>query len=259
MKKHDETKVCTARDVEREIHKLQSPVKAALSARFFKTGKGEYSEGDIFLGLTVPETRTIVKKYWRELPYPEVEQLLTSKFHEVRLAALHILVARYKASATHKERKTIFTLYTKHTKHINNWDLVDASAAQIVGPYISEEMEHEERLRFIEKYCQSTHLWENRIIVVASHYQIKKGNEKLLFFVARKLMHHPHDLMHKAIGWMLREVGKQERTVLTNFLTAHAHEMPRTMLRYALEHYGEKERAHFMMQKRIREQSGVRG
>lgn len=244
------TKV-TYQEVELALHSLRNTKRAALCARYFKTGKGEYAEGDMFLGLTVPEVRTLVKKYYRSLSLTDVGHLLRNRYHEARLLALLVLVAKYEHTDDQKEQKAIFTLYTKHARYINNWDLVDTSAPQIVGAYLSNNMEHEERLAFIEDYCRSRNLWKNRIIVLATFYQIRKGNEKMTYFVARSLLHHPHDLIHKALGWMLREVGKRDRKVLSSFLDEYARIMPRTMLRYALEHYPKREREMYMKLKRI--------
>jgi 3-methyladenine DNA glycosylase AlkD len=241
----------TYQEVEQALRSLRNTERAALSARYFKTGKGEYAEGDIFLGLTVPEVRTLVKKYYRSLSLTDVGHLLRNRYHEARLLALLVLVAKYEHTDDRKEQKAIFTLYTKHTRHINNWDLVDTSAPQIVGAYLSNNMEHEERLAFIKAYCRSRDLWKNRIIVLATFYQIRKGNEKMTYFVARSLLHHPHDLIHKSLGWMLREVGKRDRKILSSFLDENARVMPRTMLRYALEHYPKRERDMYMKMKRI--------
>jgi 3-methyladenine DNA glycosylase AlkD len=241
----------TYQEAEKALLSLRNPERAILCARYFKTGKGEYAEGDVFLGLTVPEVRTLVKKYYRTISLPDVGRLLRHQYHEARLLALLVLVAKYEHTDDRKEQKAIFTLYTKHTRHINNWDLVDTSAPQIVGAYLSNNMEHEERLAFIEGYCHSRDLWKNRIIVLSTFYQIRKGNEKMTYFVARTLLRHPHDLIHKALGWMLREVGKRDRKVLSAFLDEYAQVMPRTMLRYALEHYPKREREMYMKMKRI--------
>ncbi len=237
--------------IEKELLAGRNKAKAVSMQRYFKTGKGQYAEGDIFLGLTVPEVRAIVKKYRDRVTLADVAKLLLSKYHELRLAALHFLVFIYEHSDDAKVHKAIFLLYTKNTENINNWDLVDTSAAQIVGAYISNHMPHEERVLFIDRYCKSTDLWKNRIIVLATFYQIKKGNEKMLYYVARFLMHHPHDLIHKAIGWMLREVGKRDQKTLSVFLEEYSGVMPRTMLRYALEHYDAKEKSYFMKKKQL--------
>lgn len=237
------------RTIAREFLAQQDKIKAKHAQRFFKTGKGEYAEGDIFLGLTVPEVRVMVKKYRKELSLADITHLIESKYHELRLFALLVLVAQYRDAGDAKKKKEIFTLYAKHTTYINNWDLVDTSAPQIVGDYIANHMEHRARLAFINKYCASKSLWENRIIVLASFYQIRKGDAEMLLYVARKLMHHPHDLMHKAIGWMLREVGKQNREALKSFLDEHAGTMPRTMLRYSIEHFSQQERGIYLKRK----------
>ena len=234
-------------DVGRELHSLGNLKKVADSERFFKTKKGEYAAGDRFLGVTVPETRSLVKKYQKELSLNDIERLLRGKFHEERLFALITLTERYRSAKDTAEAKKIFILYTKNTAYINNWDLVDTSAATVVGGYIAEHMRHTERLPFIDAYCKSTDLWKNRIIILASYYEIKKGNEKMNYYIARKLMGHKHDLIHKALGWMLREVGKRVgKKTLETFLEEHAQAMPRTMLRYAIEHLSSRERAYYM-------------
>ncbi len=236
--------------IRKDLHACADPKKAASSMRFFKTGKGEYAEGDVFLGLTVPETRAIVGTYWKDMSLPDTERLLHGKFHEKRLAALHILVLKFRYAQKAQDgsqAKKIFMLYTKNTAYINNWDLVDTSASTIVGDYIGAYMDSRQRLTFVDQYCASRDLWKNRIIILASYAEIRKGNERLNFYIARKLMHHKHDLIHKALGWMLREVGKRVgKTTLEIFLDEHAHEMPRTMLRYALEHFSVSRRAYYM-------------
>lgn len=239
-----------ASQIKKTLLAFATPDRAKVNAWFFKTGKGEYGEGDVFVGITVPEVRSVVKSVLLEIPLIEVEKLLQDKIHEVRLCALLILVKLFQGAKNKVDKKQIFIFYTKHTKYINNWDLVDTSAYIIVGEYISDYMEHEERLAFINKYIASKSLWENRIIVLATFYQIKKGNEKMLFYVAEQLLQHPHDLMHKAIGWMLREVGKKsgEKT-LRQFLDMHIRVMPRTTLRYAIERFPEVIRKKYLMLK----------
>lgn len=226
---------------------LATPTRAKVNAWFFKTGKGQYGEGDVFIGVTVPQVRGVVKEVSLNVSLTEVQKLLKDPIHEVRLCALLILVKLFQKSQTKSDKKRIFDFYTKHTKYINNWDLVDTSAHIIVGEYISEYMEHEERIAFIDKYIASKSLWENRIIVLATLYQIKKGNEKMIFYVGEKLLPHRHDLMHKAIGWMLREVGKNSgEKVLQGFLTKHIQRMPRTTLRYAIERFPESTRKKYL-------------
>lgn len=237
----------TAHQIKSALLALATPTRAKVNAWFFKTGKGQYGEGDVFIGVTVPQVRSIVKDVSLDIPLIEVQKLLKDSLHEVRLCALLILVKLFQKSETKIDKKRIFVFYTKHTKYINNWDLVDTSAHIIVGQYISLYMEHEERIAFIDKYIASKSLWENRIIVLATFYQIKKGNKKMLFYVAERLLSHKHDLMHKAIGWMLREVGKASgEKVLQDFLNKHIHHMPRTTLRYAIERFPESTRKKYL-------------
>lgn len=239
-----------AKDIKECLLSLSSPERAKTNAWFFKTGKGQYGEGDVFIGVTVPQVRTVVKEISLDISLTEVQKLLKDSIHEVRLCALLILVKLFHKAQTKNDKKQIFDFYTKHTKYINNWDLVDASAHIVVGQYLSLYMEHEERIAFIDRYIASKSLWENRIIVLATFYQIKKGNEKMIFYVAEKLLGHSHDLMHKAIGWMLREVGKcSGEKVLRSFLDKHIRKMPRTTLRYAIERFSEITRKKYLAMK----------
>lgn len=226
---------------------LATPARAKINAWFFKTGKGQYGEGDVFVGVTVPQVRGVVKEVSTDIALTEVQKLLKDRIHEVRLCALLILVKVFQKTKIKEEKKRVFDFYTKNTRYINNWDLVDTSAHIIVGEYISDYMGHEERVAFIDKYIASKSLWENRIIILATFCQIKKGNEKMIFYVAERLLSHKHDLMHKAIGWMLREVGKNSgEKVLQSFLTKHIQRMPRTTLRYAIERFPESTRKKYL-------------
>lgn len=239
---------------QKELRNYATEERARVNAWFFKTGKGEYGEGDIFLGVTVPNVRKVVKQFMHELEVDNAVELLQSKYHEDRLAGCIIFVELMKRAIKDdavKEQKKIYSTYVKNTTRINNWDLVDVSASSVVGYYISEKMDHEERLKIINRLINSKNLWENRIIVVATFYQIKKGNEKMLFYVAERLMGHKHDLIHKAIGWMLREVGKNCGIETLNiFLEKHSRAMPRTMLRYAIERHHPMERAKILAKSR---------
>lgn len=236
--------------IKHSLLSLATPARAKTNAWFFKTGKGQYGEGDIFVGVTVPQVRSVVKEVSLDISLTEVQKLLKDPIHEVRLCALLILVKLFQKAQTKENKKKIFDFYIKHTKYINNWDLVDTSAHIIVGEYVSLCMEYEERIAFIDRYITSKSLWENRIIVVATFYQIKKGNEKMIFYVAERLINHPHDLMHKAIGWMLREVGKNSgENVLKTFLDKHIRQMPRTTLRYAIERFSEPTRKKYLAMK----------
>ena len=233
--------------IKQSLLSLATPARAKTNAWFFKTGKGQYGEGDIFVGITVPQVRCVVKDVSLNLSLTEVQKLLKDSIHEVRLCALLILVKLFEKSQIKNDKKRIFDFYTKHAKYINNWDLVDTSAHIIVGQYISLYMEHEERVVFIDKYIASKSLWENRIVVLATFYQIKKSNEKMLFYVAERLLSHKHDLIHKAIGWMLREVGKNSgEKVLRSFLDKYIQTMPRTTLRYAIERFPETIRKKYL-------------
>jgi len=231
-------------DVISELQKFAQPQKAAHSKRFFKTGPGQYGEGDKFIGVTVPEQRTVGRKF-RNLRLTELEKLLHSEIHEHRLTSLIILVEQYK-KADSLVRKQIYTLYLKNTTYINNWDLVDASAPGIVGQYI---LEHPEELRAIYELSQSELLWERRIAMLATFAFIKADELELVFELAQLLRDDSEDLIHKAVGWMLREAGKRDEQCLRSFLNTHAKHMPRTMLRYAIERFTPPQRAYYLQQK----------
>ena len=322
-------------DLIAEIHTLANPERARISQRFFKTGKWQYWEGDIFLGLTMPQLREIVKKYtaytqsnlslilskgegtikkssnkaplsrgvaWNAggLSLTDIDILLADKHHEVRMTGVLLLVyfvqkkiyplqeiaecymrnagvslppwergwretpgdcdkenSSREKRKTEKNKRDLFSdtkiplsvgadipLQEGGSKTgINNWDLVDASSEHIIGPFLQHCLTHEERIQFINNCINSENLWINRIIILASFYQIKQGNGKLTFYIAERMLHHSHDLIHKAIGWMLREVGKCcSMDELRGFLDQYASTMPRTMLRYAIEHFEKHER-----------------
>ncbi len=232
-------------ELRKELKKCSSPAKAALLARFFKTGKGEYAEGDKFLGVVVPDERRIAKRY-RDLPQQDVLELLHSPWHEERMIALFILTDQYQRGDT-KVRKAIYELYLKNTKHINNWDLVDLSAKYIIGEQIASGVVDEKVLFALAK---SRSLWERRIAVLATFYSIAKGDARLALAVAEVLVNDPHDLIHKAVGWMLREVGKRCSVAEEEaFLDRHAATMPRTMLRYSLEHFPPQRKEYYMSQR----------
>lgn len=239
--------------ISQTLKKLGTKEQALGCGRFFKTGQGQYGEGDVFIGVTVPEMRKVAKEFELTLTFSDIEILIHSKIHEERFVAIVTLVLWVRRAikmGDTKLQKKIFTFYMKHVSGINNWDLVDVSAPDIVGPYVSEQMTHEERLAFINKCIASNNLWVNRIIIVASFYQIRKGNEKMTFYIAEHLLQHKHDLMHKAVGWMLREVGKHcGSDVLESFLKKHIRQMPRTTLRYAIEHFSPLVRKMYLSMK----------
>lgn len=225
--------------VERELKALADPVKKEFLPKFFKTGKGEYAEGDIFIGVTVPLTRTIVKKY-KYLPLKEVEELLHSPIHECRLAALLILVEQYK-NADESVKKKIVDLYLKNTAFINNWDLVDSSAAQILGAWLDGK-----DTSILNELARSKSLWEQRTAIIATYYFIRKKEFRHTLRIAEMLINHSHDLIHKAVGWMLREVGNRDLAAEEKFLKKHYKTMPRTMLRYAIEKFEETKRKKYL-------------
>ena len=212
---------------------------AAHSQRFFKTGAGQYGENDRFLGIRVPELRKLVKSL-RQVSLPEIRKLLKSPFHEARLMALLMLVDRYE-HGTSSERDAVFECYITHTAHINNWDLVDASAHRIVGPHL----EHRDRT-LLFKFAQSTNLWERRIAIFSSFHFIKRNDFADTLNLSKILLEDEHDLIHKVVGWMLREVGKRDKDIADKFLTRYYREMLRTMLRYAIEKHPEEQRQAYL-------------
>lgn len=218
------------------------PEKAAFFPTFFKAGPGEYAEGDKFLGITVPDQRMVAREFV-DLPLSEIEALLASGWHEERLTALLIMVMQYKRG-DQKIKKAIYTSYLQHTDRVNNWDLVDTSARDIVGAYIYE---HQELLPVLDRLVESEWLWDRRIAMIATYYFLMQGEPDVTVRLAEKLLRDEHDLMHKAVGWMLREMGKRvDQSLLIAFLDSHATEMPRTTLRYAIEHLSPETRQHYL-------------
>lgn len=225
--------------VQHELKKLADPRKAEILQGFFKTGPGQYGEGDIFLGITVPISRTVARKF-SELPFDEIRKLFQSPIHEERLVALLILVHNFN-SGTNSERATIFDFYLRNTKHINNWDLVDLSAHHIVGAYLFER-----DTKPLYKLVKSSNLWERRISIVSTFYFINNHAYADTLKLAAVLLNDEHDLIHKAVGWMLREVGKRDLAVEEGFLKKYYRKMPRTMLRYAIEKFPESKRQKYL-------------
>jgi 3-methyladenine DNA glycosylase AlkD len=231
----------TAAQVLKDLKANSNPAQALNLARFFKTAPGQYGYGDKFLGLKVPQTRALIKPYLA-LPLNEIEKLLASPYHEARLAGVMILVRQYETAVTATEQKRLYNFYFSHTTHINNWDLVDTSAHYIVGHHL-----HGKPKTPLYKLAKSKSLWERRIAMVATFYDIQEGEPEIALNLATKLLHDTHDLMHKAVGWMLREVGKRcGREHLTQFLDQHAATMPRTALRYAIEHLSAPQKQYYM-------------
>jgi 3-methyladenine DNA glycosylase AlkD len=229
----------TLADVERELHALANRRNAEILQRFFKTGPGEYGEGDRFLGIRVPQLRALVRRF-RLLPHEHVLNLLHSPWHEQRLLALLLLVDQYR-HGTDGERDTIFRVYLENTEYINNWDLVDSSAEHIVGPHLDPR-----KLAVLEELARSQSLWERRIAMLATFHWIKQGEFRPALRMAKLLLKDRHDLIHKAVGWMLREIGKRDVTAEENLLREHYQNMPRTMLRYAIERLPERRRRQYL-------------
>ncbi len=230
-----------AESAKKELTKLVDPEKAVFLPRFFKTGPGEYGEGDKFIGVTVPNQRVVAEKF-KTLSLNEIQKLLASPIHEHRLTALIILTIQYPKS-DEKDQKAIYEFYLKNARagHVNNWDLVDTSAHKIVGAHLLKS----DRSNLKSLY-NSNSLWLERIAVITTFAFINVDDYSDSLMLAEHFLHHEHDLMHKAVGWMLREIGKRDEKPLRDFLDQHAHEMPRTMLRYSIERLPEQDRKAYM-------------
>ena len=247
------------------MESLRNEKQRTVLMRFFKTGPGQYGEGDEFLGLKVPQTREVVKTISKDFPLEEVPELLMSKWHEVRLCGLLILVAKFEKLATKRlannseaarQRDAILTLYLQYAEQANNWDLVDLSTHKILGNWLllptflggDELGMHEEyKVKVMDELAASPCLWKQRMSMVCTWKTLQQGDSWWCLRYAEVHLHHPHDLMQKAVGWMLRELGKRiSMDMLREFLRLHAHEMPRTALRYAIEQMDEEERKRWM-------------
>jgi len=233
-----------ALDIVEELLRLQNKEKAAHDQLFFKTGKGQYGEGDRFVGVTVPQSRKLAKNYYG-LPMEELRILLKNPIHEARFIALILLTYRYKKEKG-AQRKELVDFYLLHTAYMNNWDLVDVFAPHILGHYLYENPSER---NVLYRLAQSESLWEQRISIIATLGLVRKGEIADALKLSELHLFHPHDLMHKAVGWTLREIGKRDRLALCNFLDVYAAEMPRTALRYAIEHFSEPERKAYLMRK----------
>ncbi|MGI9515580.1 MAG: DNA alkylation repair protein [Pirellulaceae bacterium] len=231
----------TAAAVRRELKTRINPEKAAFYPRFFKAGPGEYAEGDKFLGVVVPDQRKVARQF-PDLPRNQVDKLLDDPYHECRLTGLLILVHQFERTESEAARKEIVDYYLSRTDAINNWDLVDASAHKILGVYLSDKANR----KILDRLSRSRDLWEQRIAVIATLPLIKQGEFDDTLRLCERLIDHPHDLIHKATGWMLREVGKENNKVLDAFLDQYAAEMPRTMLRYSIEKMPESKRKKYL-------------
>lgn len=223
----------------RDLRRHASAEDATFLQRFFKTGPGQYAEGDVFIGVRVPKTREVARAH-RTLPLDDVLTLLTSAIHEERLLALVLLAHRYEKGSV-PEKEEIYRQYLAHTRHINNWDLVDASADRIVGAHLLERSRQP-----LYELVVSKSLWERRIAIIATFHFIRRQDFADTLALAEKLLGDDHDLIHKAVGWMLREVGKRDEAVLDAFLGKHLARMPRTALRYAIERMPEEKRLGYL-------------
>ena len=248
-----------AKEIIANMESLRNEEQRQILMGFFKTGPGEYGYGDEFLGLKVPQTREVVKAVARDIILDEVPELLMSKWHEVRLCGLLILVNKFEKLAIKrlendteaiKKRDEILTMYLKYAEQANNWDLVDLSVHKILGHWLmlpSDLGDRDYKLKVLDELAASDNLWKQRMSIVCSWKTSQMGNPSWCLRYAEIHLHHPHDLMHKAVGWMLREMGKRcSMDLLRDFLRQHAHEMPRTMLRYAIEKMSETERKEWM-------------
>ena len=268
----------TAKELIKYIESLQDEEQRLNLMRFFKTGQGDYGEGDEFLGIKVPQTRNVVKAVAKDFPLDEVPELLMSRWHEVRLCGFLILVDQFERLATKrlehdeqaiKKRDEMVMLYLQYAEQANNWDLVDLSVYKILGhwlllPTVPRLSSHAQPLvacyqrsevpslhddykrQILDELAASECLWKQRMSIVCTWYPSHHGDPSWCLRYAESHLHHPHDLMHKAVGWMLREMGKENIDLLRNFLRQHAHEMPRTALRYAIEKMSDAERKYWM-------------
>jgi 3-methyladenine DNA glycosylase AlkD len=234
MSKHSEAFV-------EQIIALGNPAHVAGKAKFYQAYPGGYGEGDQFLSISVPEQRTLSKAFYKLLTFEELAKLLESPFHEIRLTKLMMLVLRFEKSKDSLEKQAIVNIYLSHMDYVNNWDLVDSSAHYILGPWLLDKS-HD----ILFKLADENHLWKQRIAVLTTFHFIKKGQYKTTLRLAEKLLTHKHDLIHKAVGWMLREIGNRDYQAEYGFLKKHYKQMPRTMLRYAIEKFDEEVRQSFL-------------
>lgn len=229
------------KQISKELNLLKNQSKAKILQRFFKTGPGEYGEGDKFLGIVVPLQRHLALKYYQSVRLDDIKKLLKSQWHEYRLVGLLLLTYKFPQSST-REKKQIYNFYLKNIRYINNWDLVDLSADKIVGAYLFTQSDK----KILYQLARHKNLWSRRIAVVATFYFIKQNQFSYTLRLAKILLADKHDLIHKAVGWMLREIGKRKQEVLKTFLDQYYQVMPRTMLRYAIERLPVKEKKKYL-------------
>jgi 3-methyladenine DNA glycosylase AlkD len=230
---------CSSDEIRKTLRAFSSSKKAKDLQRFFKTDKGEYGEGDVFIGVVVPDTRKVAREF-RDADIGSVKGLLHSKVHEERLVALLILVEKF-AKGDEKTRTAVFTTYLENTNGVNNWDLVDLSAPRVVGRYLLDKDKS-----VLYRLAKSSSLWERRIAIISTAAFIDRGQLDDTFAISELLLSDGHDLIHKAVGWMLREAGKRDEKRLKEFLKRNYQRLPRTALRYAIEKFSEPERKKFL-------------
>ncbi|MEV4823368.1 DNA alkylation repair protein [Micromonospora sp. NPDC049274] len=232
--------MATPADVRHDLASLADPVRAAGSSRFLQLVPGGYGEGDRAIGVTVPDQRRVAARYWRDLSLAGTAELLTSGVHEERLTSLFILVRKF-ARGDQEERGRVVRLLLDHTDHVNNWDLVDSSAPYILGPWLIDRDRS-----VLDRLASSDLVWDRRIAIMATFAFIRVGDFDWTFRLAERLLHDPHDLVRKAVGWMLREVGNRDRAAEEEFLARHHRAMPRVMLRYAIEKFEPQRRREYL-------------
>lgn len=232
------------KNIQKDLQDGSSSINAKILQRFFKTGAGQYGEGDIFLGLKVPEVRKIVAKYFDDIDLIDLKVLLSSQIHEYRLTALLILVKKYEKTKNPLIKKQLADFYLENLERANNWDLVDLSAPRILGDFLFHQEKKEREILY--QLAISTNLWRQRVAIVSTYSLIKKGQFEDTLKISLLLLNHPHDLIHKAVGWMLRELGKKDQVLLENFLRENYQKIPRTTLRYAIERFEEEKRLKFL-------------
>lgn len=228
--------------IKKELQQYANPEKAKGLKKFFQAFPGGYAEGDSFLGVKVPDQRKVAKRHYKDVPLAEVEKLLQEEFHEYRLTALLILTYKYAKAKTKEEKQEIVDLYLRNLAFVNNWDLVDSSAEKILGPYLLDKDDR----NILYELASSGDLWKQRVAVIATFHFIRNGQFEDTFRLAERLLNHEHDLIHKAVGWMLREVGNKSRSAEEAFLKKHYKKMPRTMLRYAIEKFDPERRRMYL-------------
>jgi 3-methyladenine DNA glycosylase AlkD len=229
-------------EIKEALAVLSVPEKAEFFPKFFKTGKGEYGEGDLFLGVTVPDQRSVAKEYYSQISFTDLSALLSSEYHEHRLTALLMLVLQFEKTKDENVKSEIIAFYLDHLKYINNWDLVDSSCYKILGRYCFEYQKEE----ILRRLSSSEEMWHKRIAVVGPMHYIKKGFFNLTKEFVTQNLNHTHDLMHKANGWMLREMGQKNKQELILYLNIYYKQMPRTCLRYAIEKLDEPLRQDYL-------------